>query len=305
MTPARSARRLVAAAATIAISLLLASCSGSGSGADPSSLTVVASTDVWGDIARTVAGPHVEVTSFITDPSQDPHSFEVTTSDLLAVSRAGLVIENGGGYDDFVARLIASSKTKATVLDAVAVSGKRAPAGGQLNEHVWYDLPTVQRMAGAVAAALGKERPADAAAFTRRADALSGRIARLVRKEAAIRRQVGGARIGVTEPVPLYLTEACGLTNATPAAFSQAIEEGDDLSPQVLNETLDLFSRAQVDALVYNEQTSGAATARVEAAARASRIPVVPVAETLPAGLTYVPWMQQNLTRLEDALTRS
>jgi zinc/manganese transport system substrate-binding protein len=268
-------------------------------------VSVVASTDVYGDIAATIAGDDAEVTSIIDDPSADPHSYEASARTQLAVSAADLVLENGGGYDDFMERLITSSKTEATVLDAVDVSGKHAPAGGELNEHVWYDLPTVEKMADAVAAAMSRKRPADAAALVRRADALSGRIDRLVGQEASIKRRVGGARIGITEPVPLYLTEACGLTNATPAAFSEAIEEGDDLSPQVLQQTLDLYTRDEVDALVYNEQTSGAATERVEAAARAGGVPVVPVAETLPAGLTYVTWMKQNLARLEAGLTRS
>ena len=296
--------RLAAAVASLVVSVALAGCgssdSGSGSGGR---LSVVASTDVWGDVARTVGGPEVTVTSLISQPSQDPHSFDVSASDLLAVSRASLVIANGGGYDDFMAQLVRSSRTEATVLDAVEVSGRAT--GGALNEHVWYDLRTAQRMADAVAATLGRERPADAAGFTRRARVFDARLDRLVQEEAAVKRQVGGARIGITEPVPLYLTEACGLVDATPAAFSEAIEEGDDLAPQVLQQTLALYTDRRVAALVYNEQTTGAATERVEGAARASGIPVVPMTETLPAGLDYAGWMQQNLSRLRAAVAGS
>ncbi|HEX7834791.1 MAG TPA: zinc ABC transporter substrate-binding protein, partial [Pseudolysinimonas sp.] len=39
-------------------------------------IRVVASTNVYGDIARTIGGADVEVTSVIDDPAQDPHEFE-------------------------------------------------------------------------------------------------------------------------------------------------------------------------------------------------------------------------------------
>ena len=44
--------------------------------------------------------------------------------------------------------------------------------------------------------------------------------------------------------------------NRTPEAFSEAIEEGTDVPPAVLQETLALFSDGSVALLAYNEQTS-------------------------------------------------
>lgn len=43
--------------------------------------------------------------------------------------------------------------------------------------------------------------------------------------------------MAVTEPVPLYLTEACGLVNRTPSAFSEAVEEGEEVSPRTPSTT--------------------------------------------------------------------
>ena len=64
-------------------------------------LQIVASTNIWGDIASTVGGELVEVTSIIDSVKKDPHSYEATARDQLAVEKANLVIANGGGYDDF------------------------------------------------------------------------------------------------------------------------------------------------------------------------------------------------------------
>ncbi|MFG2956564.1 metal ABC transporter solute-binding protein, Zn/Mn family [Streptomyces sp. NPDC048291] len=276
-----------------------------GAAAASSKVDVVASTDVYGDIAEQIGGDKADVTSVISDPDQDPHSYEADTQNQLALSRAEIVIENGGGYDDFVDRMLKSGgNSTAEVINAVRVSGKSAPEGGELNEHVWYDFPTVARIADRIAAALGRADPGDAAAFTRNAQAFKAKLKPLETKEADIRKAHGGEAIGITEPVPLYMTEAAGLVNRTPEAFSEAVEEGSDVSPRVLKETLALYSARQVKALVYNAQTSGPQTQQVEDAAKAAGIPTVPVTETLPDGKDYLGWMTANVDALADALNK-
>ncbi|GAB2758914.1 metal ABC transporter solute-binding protein, Zn/Mn family [Streptomyces bullii] len=290
---------------------LLTGCGGSsdsrsGGAAEPAGsakVAVVASTNVYGDIVRRIGGSRVDVTSVISDPDQDPHSYEADVQNQLALSKAKVVVENGGGYDDFVDRMLNSGHNdSAEVINAVKVSGRTAPRGGELNEHVWYDFPTVARIADRVAAALGQADPADAAAFRKRATAFKARLTPLEAQEARIKKEYGGTAVAITEPVPLYMIEASGLVNRTPAQYSEAIEEGDDVSPRVLQETLALFTGRKVRALVYNEQTSGPQTQKAEQAAKAAGVPVVPVTETLPKGEDYLGWMTANVDALASAL---
>ncbi|MER5576286.1 metal ABC transporter solute-binding protein, Zn/Mn family [Streptomyces massasporeus] len=286
---------------------LLAGCGSSSDAADaksaPARVAVVASTNVYGDIARRIGGDRVDVTSVIGDPDQDPHSYEADPQNQLALSKAKVVIENGGGYDDFVDHLLKGGHhDSAEVINAVAVSGRTAPKGGELNEHVWYDFPTVAKVADRISAALAEADPGDAAAFEKNTAAFKAKLTPLEAREAQIKKAHGGDGVAITEPVPLYMLEACGLVNRTPAEFSEAIEEGDDVSPRVLQESLALFSGKKVKALVYNEQTSGPQTEKAEAAAKAAGIPVVPVTETLPKGEDYLGWMTANLDALASAL---
>ena len=65
-----------------------------------------------------------------------------------------------------------------------------------------------------------------------------------------------------------------------------------------------LFTDRQVRLLAYNEQTSGAETTRVLAAAKQADIPVVPVTETLPSGKDYLSWMNANLDAVAGALAK-
>ena len=107
-----------------ASALVLAGCAGTAEAGDDANgkLSVVASTNVYGQIAAEVGGDLVDVTSIVSNESQDPHSFEPSARDQLAVSKADLIIENGGGYDAFIDALIESSGTEAPVVTAVEYS---------------------------------------------------------------------------------------------------------------------------------------------------------------------------------------
>jgi zinc/manganese transport system substrate-binding protein len=280
---------------------------GTGAGASSSTVSVVASTDVWGDVVRQVAGPlagtKIQITSIITNPAADPHSYEANTQNLLALSQANLVVENGGGYDDFVDSMLKSANNaSATVLDAVKISGKHPDATGDLNEHVWYDFPTVHKVATDIEHALSSADPADHAAFRTNLAAFDKTLASMERTEAQIKQTDSGDGVAITEPVPLYMLQACGLVNRTPPAFSEAVEEGTDVSPAVLRQTEDLFSQGKVQLLAYNEQTTGAETQAVLSAAKAGNVAIVPVTETLPSGRNYITWMQSNLAAIQQAL---
>jgi zinc/manganese transport system substrate-binding protein len=292
---------LVAAAATCA--LVTTGCADASSAeASSASVAVVASTDVWGDIAATVGGRRVNVSSLVTSPDQDPHTYTASARDELAVSKADVVVENGGGYDDFMNQLVAAAKADPTVIDAVDVSGLTAH-GGEPNEHVWYDLHAAQKVARAMAAAFGKVDPAHAADYASNARSFDSVIDRLIRRESVLKRQVEGLGVAVTEPVPLYMLDAIGVADETPAAFSRAVEEGGDVSVATLDTTLGLLTGHRVAALVVNEQTADPFTERVKAAATAAGVPIVGVTETLPDDVHYPAWMAHNLDHLDTALS--
>jgi zinc/manganese transport system substrate-binding protein len=310
--------------ALLAVSLLavpLAGCaSGSGSPSGDASasasgggtLEVVASTDVYGDIAKQIGGDDVKVTSIIDSPDKDPHEYQATSRDQLALSTADVVIQNGGGYDDFVDTMIQAlpGGKSPVLLNAADISGyDQEPAEGEFNEHVWYDVPTMKKLAEEVEQAFSKADSAGAATFEANEQAFTAKLDRIASAEADAKAAGTGKGVAITEPVPLYMTSAMGLENRTPDEFSEAVEEGTDVPADVLKETLALFSEKKVAALVYNAQTTGATTDQVVAAAKAAGVPVVPVTETLPADLPagsgYVEWMTENVDAVASAIRGS
>jgi zinc/manganese transport system substrate-binding protein len=263
---------------------------------------VVASTNVYGDIAASVGGGDIEVTSIIDDPAQDPHEFEANARVQLALSRADVVIENGGGYDDFVDVMLgASGNDAADVVNVVELSNRDAGADG-FNEHVWYDYPTIAALADSLAEAFSAVDPDGAAGYAANAAALTSEIDGLIARQAALGQRFAGAGVVVTEPVPLYVLDAIGLENLTPPEFSEAIEEDTDIPPTLLQRVLDLISDGSTDLVAYNAQTGGPQTDAVLDRAAETGVPAIAVFETLPTGTGYVGWQQGVLDDIEGAL---
>ena len=320
-------------AALAGLSLLLTACgpAGNASSAPSSSdgkIDVVASTNVYGDIARAVGGDNVNVTAIINKTSQDPHSYEATSQDRLVISKADVVIENGGGYDGFIHTMADDSGIPhSNILSAVEVSGlapEEEPAGstdaaatesadehghthdhGAFNEHVWYSLDAMARLADDLAVKLGELEPESAATFTSNATTFKSGLDGLTGKLAALKASAGGSPVAVTEPVPLYLLEAAGLENKTPADYSAAIEEGTDVPPAVLKAATDLAGSKDLKFLAYNEQTEGPQTEALKKAAQTAGVPVVDFSETLPEGKTYLQWMTDNVDNISKALEKN
>ncbi|GAA5195494.1 metal ABC transporter solute-binding protein, Zn/Mn family [Microbacterium jejuense] len=317
MNQSRRALALLGLAA--ASTLVLAGCASSAAG-DDGRLQVVASTNVYGQIASEIGGDAVDVTSIVSSGSQDPHSFEPSARDQLIVSKADLVIENGGGYDAFVDGLIEASGTKAPVITAAEFSPEWPEDADEdhadhadgdheghahvegFNEHVWYDVDTMRAVAQEIADQLSELDPDRAAEFAANAEAFGTDIDGLTGALGDIAAAHGGEQVFMTEPVPGYLVEDAGLVNVTPDAFSEAVEEEQDVAPATLLEALNLIRGGTVSVLITNTQTGGAETALVVDAAGEHGIPTIAFSETLPKGETYVSWMQANIEALSTAL---
>jgi zinc/manganese transport system substrate-binding protein len=318
----RSAARL-SVTALAGLTLLLSACSTTAGGQNQGSgaIEVVTSTNVYGDIVREIGGDKVNVSALITKASQDPHSYEATTQDKLTVSKAKLVVENGGGYDDFFHKLADDSGLgHENIISAVELSGlapveqpttaSTAAADdhghshdhGEFNEHVWYSFDAVTKLADAVEAKLAALEPASAATFQANAAAFKQDIAGLNAEVAGLKAAAGQAPVAVTEPVPLYLLESAGLVNKTPADYTAAIEEGSDVPPAVLREATQLAGSKDIRFLAYNTQTQGPQTLALKKAAESAGVPVLDFSETLPEGKSYVQWMSGNVDSIRQAL---
>ncbi|WP_051181417.1 metal ABC transporter solute-binding protein, Zn/Mn family [Nocardia vinacea] len=289
----RIAIRFAGIAVGVATALALTAC---GSSKDSDKPNVVASTNVWGNIAATIAGPDASVTALITDPAADPHSHETSAVESAKISDADLVVFNGGGYDEFIEKAI-QGKDKRTV-DAFESRTDKSDE----NEHVFYDIGTVSTVADRIASTLGEIDSAHAAAYTDRAAAFKSQLSAITAIATKIAGEHPETPVLQTEPLAHYLLVAAGTKDLTPHEFQEAIEQETDPAPAAVAATQDLLTGKKIRALIYNIQTEDKITKDLRALAQSNGLPVVEVTETLPDGVDYIQWQTKNAQALAAAL---
>jgi zinc/manganese transport system substrate-binding protein len=269
--------------------------------ATPGVVRVVAGENSWGNVAAQIGGRHAAVTSIISSPNTDPHLYEADVANAVAVAEAGLVIENGAGYDAFLSQLLGATSHRGRIV--VSVQGVLGANGPGVNPHLWYDLPRVPRVAAAIEAALARLDPRDASAFAANLARFDRSLLPLDAVITQIRRRYPGAPVAYTERVPGYLLAAAGLRVLTPAGFAAAIEDGVDPGPADTAAMGELMAGRKVRVLLYNAQAVSPATQHVRGLARQEGIPVVAVYETMPpAYRSYQAWQLAQASALLRAL---
>ncbi|PKY71052.1 ABC transporter substrate-binding protein [Brevibacterium ravenspurgense] len=332
------------AAIAAAAGLVLAGC-GTGDAESTGSgdkLKVVTSTNVYADLASQVAGDAADVEPIISDASKDPHDYEATSNDQLKLSKADVVIVNGGGYDAFMTTLLEAADKDPKVVNGVEVSelpgaeensanephdhdhgeeghdhdhdhgeeGHDHDHGeeghdhdhGAFNEHIWYSVSAMKNVVDSIEETLSEEDPDNKAAYEENADKLQGELDGLMKKADEVKKTGEGKKSAATEPVALWLFEDLGLETITPQKFLSAVEAGSDAAPVVLKQAQDQVKNKEVAVLGFNPQAVNEQAETLRKSADDAGVPVVELPETLNEGETYVDWMGSHIGDVEKAL---
>jgi zinc/manganese transport system substrate-binding protein len=298
----RTRRRALAASMAILALTVGAACGSSNPSSSSGSgrIAVVAAENFYGNLVAQLGGRFISVTSILSDPQADPHLFEPGTANAAAVAHARLVIDNGLGYDGFMDRLFAAAPSPdrrvVSVADVLGISGAGA------NPHIWYDVPRLPEIARAMADGLIAVDPAHRADYERRLSEFDASLKPLEDAVASLMANHAGEPVAYTEPVAGYLLQAAGLVVRTPEAFARAIEEGHDPSPQAVAAMEGLLGSGGVRVLIYNAQATSPITDRLREIAGAHGVPIVPVTETLPPGMSFQQWQLGQVQAIAGAL---
>ena len=93
--------------------------------AQQSKVNVVAAENFYGDVVQQLGGAHVDVTSILSNPDEDPHLFEASPMAARELHRADVVVYNGADYDPWMNKLLAASTSpdRATIVVAASLAG--------------------------------------------------------------------------------------------------------------------------------------------------------------------------------------
>ncbi|SMG39573.1 metal ABC transporter substrate-binding protein [Cedecea sp. NFIX57] len=187
-------------------------------------LNVVASFTVLADMAKQVGGDHVKVTSLV-GPDGDPHSFEPSPKDSVALRNADVVIVSGLGMEGWMDRLVTASGYKGKVIVASqGINTRSMEEDGKsiTDPHAWNSAANGAIYAENISAALVAADPQDAAAIRKSGDSYAARLKQLdgwAKKRFADVPQAK-RKVLTSHDAFGYFGEAYGVTFLAPVGFS-------------------------------------------------------------------------------------
>ncbi|MGE4426603.1 MAG: metal ABC transporter solute-binding protein, Zn/Mn family [Solirubrobacteraceae bacterium] len=97
----RGPRRIASVGLALLAAVGISACGSDGDGGDGGRLSVVATTSPVGDLVRNVGGDRIDLHTIIT-AGTDPHDFEPRPDDVVATSKAKVLVASGLGLDGWI-----------------------------------------------------------------------------------------------------------------------------------------------------------------------------------------------------------
>jgi zinc transport system substrate-binding protein len=286
----------------LGLSILLAGCGGVAI-EQPSNgrLPVVAGIPPLAYLVEQIGAEHVEV-EVLVQPGQDPHTFEPTPQQIVALSRAAIFFRIGMPFETVLLEKVREGNPRLEVVDATRGVEKRpmdaagcveageerhepATAHGEPDPHVWLSPPLLKIQAKNIAAALGQADPPHRRDYERNLAALVERLDALHRRIQRMLAPYRGRSFYVFHPGFGYFAHAYGLRQ-------EAVEAGGH-SP----------TPSQLRALIERARADGAKTIFVQPQYAPQSAQVV--AEAIGGRVVVINGLAKDvLADLEDIATK-
>lgn len=144
---------------------------------------VVVTTNILGDVVRTVVGDEAEV-RVLMQPDADPHSFEISAQDGAMMRQADLIVTNGLGLEEGLQQHIDSARSgdvpvlvAGEVIDPLAYTD--GDSEGAPDPHFWTDPGLMIDVVDELQGRLSDIGGVDAASITESADAYRAELSAL------------------------------------------------------------------------------------------------------------------------------
>ena len=257
---------------------------------------VVATTGLVADIARSVAGPEVEVEQLIPDGSS-PHDFQLSAQDRQLLAEADLVVANGASLEPGI-----PLDDAAALWELSANAGELLPfAEGGADPHVWMDPTRVARALPSLAEALAGVDPDAAADYANRADDYARELRALDRELADTLADVPAAdrELVTSHDALAYFADRFGfeiVATAFPASGAEA-----EPSAGALDQVADAIAAREVAAVFAGEEDDPEVLRQIAGEAGVEVVDDLLIESPGSAG-TYEAMLRHDAERIADAL---
>jgi ABC-type Zn uptake system ZnuABC Zn-binding protein ZnuA len=265
------------------------------------------------DIVQNVAGDRLKVDALIP-LGVDPHGFEPTPRDVKNVADSSVLIVNGAGFEEFLAKLLQNAGGQRTVIEAAAGLESRKPRADEVaadehadagDPHFWLDPVSVIKYVENIRDGLSAVDPAGAQVYAANAQTYIAKLQDLDKWATAQIQQVpADRRVLVTNHESLgYLADRYGLRIV--GAIVPSVSSGASPSAQQLAGLAGAVKRASVKAIFLE---TGANPQLANQLARDAGIKAVTslfthsITDAKGPAPTYIDMMKYNVKAIVDAL---
>lgn len=187
---------------------------------------VVASFSILADMAASIGGDDVSVTSLVA-PNRDAHTYEPTPEDAKALAHADIVLINGLGFEGWIERLVQASGSKAKItIASQGVTTRTMDATGAIDPHAWQDIANGRLYAKNIAMAFEQALPGEAVVIAARASRYDTELAKIDRHVRAQFADIPAAqrKIITSHDAFGYFGAAYGVTFLAPVGLNTEAE---------------------------------------------------------------------------------
>ena len=271
-------------------------------------MNVVATFSILGDFVRQVGGERIALVTLV-GPDGDAHVYAPTPADARRVAEAKLVVTNGLGFEGWMNRLVKSSGSKATTVEAAKgiatiTTGERdRHAHGSVDPHAWQSVANAKLYVASIRDALVKTDPAGREVYERNAADYLARLERLeeVVKATIARIPAERRKVIMSHEAFAYFERDYGLDVIAPRGVSTEAEASAKDVARIITQ----IRRERIPA-VFLENVSDPRLIERIAAETGARIGGRLYSDALsgeggPAA-TYIDMMRHNIRALSEAL---
>ena len=303
----------------------LASCSSDKGSVkkDSSKISVVTTIFPYYDFTRSIAGDKADI-RLLLSPGSEPHSYEPSPSDIVAIENCDIFIYNGGESDEWVESVLESIDNKnmkvMRMMDYVDLLYEQSvdhdehnheheehaehEHGKEYDEHIWTSIRNAEKLSGAICDELSACDFANKEIYAKNTDIYLSKLQTLVSEISEIVSNAKRKTVVFGDRFPfLYFVTDYSLEYE--CAFPGCSSETEP-SISTVTHMIDFTRNNQVPVVFYLEfsngkvaklisEDSGAKTMRFSSCHNVTK-------DEFADGSSYISLMEQNANALKEAL---
>lgn len=268
-------------------------------------LRVVATFYPLAEFSRMVGGDRVEM-STIVSPGVEPHDYEPTPRDVIAIERADVFVINGAGMDPWAEKLVPSLRENGVAIVTASESVALLPSGESDHDgtdpHFWLDPIFVESIIGSIRVAFSKSDPAHIDAYDAFASAALSELAALDGEYRTTLSSCSKNKVVVSHGALSYLSKRYGFEAHPISGISPETE------PSIgrILELAKLAEKEDIRYIFFETLTSPKVSETLAREVGAETLVFDPIEglspESVAAGKNYFSLMRENLANLSTAL---